>query len=109
MIVFVTVLSEPLGTRRANAYRCDFSSVHALFALKISSLIIVGESSVSVMTNNRGISPLEYDRVRGILNKHARQFLAGELDEELMHNQIRQKRYRLRQRVFHALQDLVYL
>lgn len=40
------------------------------------------------MSNNGGISPLEYDRVRSILTKRDRQFLAGELDEELTDNQI---------------------
>jgi hypothetical protein len=48
-------------------------------------------------------------RDRGIFTERDRRFLAGELDEELSDNERRQKRYRLRKRMFHALQDLMYL
>jgi len=49
------------------------------------------------------------DRPRGILTPRDRRFLAGTLDEELSNNSERQKRYQLRERFFHALQDLRYL
>lgn len=52
---------------------------------------------------------LDFDRDRGILTPRDRRFLAGKLDGELTDNEQRQKRYRLRQRMFHALQDLVYM
>jgi hypothetical protein len=51
----------------------------------------------------------DYDRQRGIFTPRDRRFLAGLLDDELSDNDKRQKRYRLRQRMVHALQDLAYL
>lgn len=51
----------------------------------------------------------EPERPRGIFTTRDRQFLLGELDEELDANAKRQKRYRLRKRVHHAIQDLAYL
>lgn len=53
--------------------------------------------------------PDEYGRERGIFTERDRRFLAGELEEELTDNQRRQKRYRLRKRLYHAIQDLAYL
>lgn len=51
----------------------------------------------------------EPERERGIFTTRDRQFLLGELDEELDENEQRQKRYRLRKRMRHAIQDLAYL
>ena len=51
----------------------------------------------------------EFDRERGILTPRDRRFLAGLLDDELNDNEARVKRYRLRQRMVHALIDLQYL
>jgi len=51
----------------------------------------------------------DYGRKRGIFTERDRRFLAGELDEELSDNERRQKRYRLRERMENALQDLAYL
>lgn len=51
----------------------------------------------------------EPERERGIFTTRDRQFLLGELDEELDENARRQKRYRLRKRMYHAIQDLAYL
>jgi len=53
--------------------------------------------------------PDDFGRQRGIFTERDRKFLAGLLDDELNANQKRQKRYRLRKRMFHALQDLAYL
>lgn len=61
------------------------------------------------MANTPPMFSPDYDRERGIFTKRDRRFLAGELDEELTDNQRRQKRYRLRQRLYHAIQDLAYL
>lgn len=49
------------------------------------------------------------DRDRGILTPRDRRFLLGDLDDELDDNAKRQKRHRLRKRMFHAIQDLAYL
>lgn len=51
----------------------------------------------------------EPERDRGIFTPRDRQFLLGNLDEELSENARRQKRYRLRKRVYQAIQDLAYL
>lgn len=45
------------------------------------------------------------DRDRGILTKRDRQFLRGNLDEELNDNQRYQKRYQIRQRIRNAMFD----
>ena len=51
----------------------------------------------------------DYDRDRGIFTPRDRRFLAGEIDDELSVKAKRQKRFRLRKRVFDAIQDLAYL
>jgi hypothetical protein len=51
----------------------------------------------------------DFDRERGIFTPRDRRFLAGELDDDLSDDAKRQKRYRLRKRTLHALQDLHYL
>lgn len=61
------------------------------------------------MTGDSHTIPDDFGRQRGIFTERDRKFLAGLLDDELNANQKRQKRYRLRKRVFHALQDLAYL
>lgn len=53
--------------------------------------------------------PYDFDRPRGIFTPRDRRFLAGALDDELTDNDQRQKRYQLRQRLIHAIQDLSYL
>ncbi|WP_430504518.1 hypothetical protein [Haloparvum sp. PAK95] len=45
------------------------------------------------------------DRDRGILTKRDRQFLRGDLDDELNDNQRYQKRYQIRQRIRNAMFD----
>ena len=57
----------------------------------------------------RGGYYLNFERERGIFTPRDRRFLAGMLDEELTENSKRQKRYQLRQRMIHAVQDLAYL
>lgn len=64
---------------------------------------------VSCMANKPALFAPDYDRERGIFTERDRRFLAGELDEELTDNQRRQKRYRLRRRLYNAIQDLAYL
>jgi len=51
----------------------------------------------------------DIDRERGIFTPRDRKFLAGVIDDDLSPNARRQKRYRLRERMVHALQDLRYL
>jgi hypothetical protein len=58
---------------------------------------------------NRRTMPYDFDRERGIFTPRDRRFLAGELDDELSETARRQKRYRLRKRTYHALQDLAFL
>ncbi len=65
----------------------------------------LGVITVIYMANNIE----DFDRPRGIFTPRDRRFLAGELEEGLTPNAERQKRYKLRQRVLHALQDLGYL
>lgn len=45
------------------------------------------------------------DRDRGILTKRDRQFIRGDLDDELNNNQQYQKRYQIRQRIRNAMFD----
>lgn len=61
------------------------------------------------MANKRPNITDDYDRDRGVFTPRDRRFLAGLLDDELSDNEKRQKRYRLRRRMVHALQDLAYL
>lgn len=61
------------------------------------------------MANGSDVRRYDFDRERGIFTPRDRRFLAGELDDELTPNEKRQKRFRLRRRVFHAIQDLAYL
>lgn len=51
----------------------------------------------------------DFDRPRGIFTPRDRRFLGKVLEEDLEKNAERQKRYQLRERIFHALQDLRYL
>jgi hypothetical protein len=60
------------------------------------------------MTNS-GREWAEPDRESGFLSPRQRRFLLGELDGELSDNATRQKRYKLRKRFLHAIQDLAYL
>lgn len=61
------------------------------------------------MADARDTVIADFDRQRGIFTSRDRRFLADELNDELDANEIRQKRYRLRQRMVHAIQDLSYL
>lgn len=61
------------------------------------------------MANDPRRYPFDFDRARGIFTPRDRQFLAGEIDDELTENAQRQKRYQLRQRVANAIEDLAYL
>lgn len=75
------------------------------------NLMVPTYNTVSYMANELPmfVAASEFDRPRGIFTPRDRRFLADELDEELSGNEKRQKRYQIRRRLLHALQDLRYL
>jgi hypothetical protein len=109
--VFVAVGAKglrSLGTYTHGGYRRGHGCLTPCWGPPQLNFITTGFEHVSYMANEPKIRD-EYDRDRGIFTPRDRRFLAGLLEDELSDNEKRQKRYRLRKRMTHALQDLAYL